>query len=413
MTMFTRLTYRILFLLTALLTCNTTAYSQNKVVLVSQVKGVQLKNTPTSRPARSYEASFVEAAKLEQEGNLSEASNILNQIVTNYSQDYLLHLQLGWLYFQQKEYSEAEQFYNKALNLSDKSPAATRGLAWTLVRQNRCDEAEPLFNGLSDPTLEEQKACLLSQSLLVPSVLSSYYNYGDSSTRYHGFGLSAALAAYFPIGLYLSGLYRYLNLDEISKTDTDSLESSSEHEFFLNAGWATRRWALLAHYGHVSDTSSNDLDANVIGISGRYTNWGSLNIGISGSIYEDINFWRLNGSYTFPIVDWLHFKPEFSVQFADDDQYYLISSTLFLSKSILTVFFGGKYGDDVRPTYLDQQSIYNIQGTINYGGWLGGTVRLGSGFSLSLSYEYFASTADITNESYTSHSWNMGLTWNP
>ena len=64
------------------------------------------------------------------------------------------------------------------------------------------------------------------------------------------------------------------------------------------------------------------------------------------------------------------------------------TSARFLRLLALTLWVGGKYGDEKRAAYLTVAYIYNSPATIPYGWWAGVTVRPGQKTALTLGYTY-------------------------
>jgi tetratricopeptide (TPR) repeat protein len=62
-------------------------------------------------------AAFNNSIAQAEKGNYSEAIKELTNIYSNYSNDYLMNLRLGYLYYLTKKYDESIKYYSKAVEL--------------------------------------------------------------------------------------------------------------------------------------------------------------------------------------------------------------------------------------------------------------------------------------------------------
>ena len=62
-----------------------------------------------------------------------------------YATPYIAMANLGWAYYNKKEYTLSETYYLKALEIEPKFINALRGLGFTYVAMGRIDEAEEIL----------------------------------------------------------------------------------------------------------------------------------------------------------------------------------------------------------------------------------------------------------------------------
>lgn len=97
---------------------------------------------PGSVPADAELSQYLQAvAGLEETGQLPEARAAYKAAVRSWPQQSLAWMGLGNSHYQLKQYVDAEQAYRKAAALTPDYPAAWHNLAWSLIRQNKGEEA--------------------------------------------------------------------------------------------------------------------------------------------------------------------------------------------------------------------------------------------------------------------------------
>ncbi|MBU2446861.1 MAG: tetratricopeptide repeat protein [Bacteroidetes bacterium] len=91
---------------------------------------------PDSR-INAFNNSIAQAEK----GNYNEAIKELTNIYSNYSNDYLVNLRLGYLYYLTKKYDESIKFYSKAVELkNNQSVEAYFGLVLPLAAREKWND---------------------------------------------------------------------------------------------------------------------------------------------------------------------------------------------------------------------------------------------------------------------------------
>lgn len=106
----------------------------------------------------AYANAFEQATLCERQQKFAEAAQILESIATDYPNDYTLFLQLGWLYFNAKEYAKAEKQYLRAAALTLDRLATDLGLGWTYYYRQDYEQASHFFHAVLQGNPEQPSA---------------------------------------------------------------------------------------------------------------------------------------------------------------------------------------------------------------------------------------------------------------
>lgn len=89
---------------------------------------------------------------VEQAANLKygEAIKTMTDIYKSYSDDYIVNLRLGWLYYVTKDYNNSEKYYNKAVKVSSNSPEALLGLTLPLSKEGKWNAIINVYKTILD-----------------------------------------------------------------------------------------------------------------------------------------------------------------------------------------------------------------------------------------------------------------------
>ena len=370
--------------------------------------------------ADPYDDAMSRSAVLEQEDRHHDAALELEAVADQYPQDYALQLRLGWLHYQAGQYEEAGTSYQRALELSNSSDEATLGLAWSYHAQGRCDEANDQFELLierdrySDQALAGIGQCG-SDIWLSPSISSTYHVYEGHPSKTEALGVTVG----FPVlidGHYLVGL-DFRATDFRFQPAEDELSAFQQYEVYARTGYIDREWEAVFHYAWLLDGSELDSQVHVLGMSGRWSELTDLRAELSLSFYDDMEVFRVAPTYEIELFGWLRLTPGLAVQVAGDEALLNGFVTLSVVADWLTFFVGGKLGDEVRPAYLTQPSVYNIVSRIQYGLWIGASIsfdelRFDVSYELnSLDYSGLEDSGSSADASL--HLFTLRLAWTP
>jgi hypothetical protein len=343
--------------------------------------------TATPAWADAYDDAFAAAEALDRAGRPAEAASALSRALPLYPQDFALPREIAWRHFQSGRYDLAERYYRVALALSPSAPEAQLGLAASLERQGRCEEALPVYQGLSAdfPAAESGvRRCTPPPSWKVATGVSLTGMTFPSHTYKSLAGMVAlGLAFEHRSGFSLGGTYRY---GRFSPADGAGIDAWDQHEAYASLGFQRPFWGLAAQYGFVHDGSGALGASHHVGLTGRLSPFGDLEVRASASFYDDMSVYRVEPSWRIPIAFGLSIRPAVAIQSADGEAKVSGSGTLSLDRSRFGLFVGGKYGDEVRPAYLSLPVVYNILDTVKWGVWGGGSVNVTKGVRIHASY---------------------------
>jgi hypothetical protein len=235
----------------------------------------------------------------------------------------------------------------------------------------------------------------------------------DTTYRYSNFRVSSWPKVTLPSGV---------QVDNVSSDD-----GFAQHEIYLSAGVEGQALALFGHYASLHDGSQYLSYSNVAGLSLRYSTWGDITLESSIGFYSDMTVSRVSPTWRLPVLSWLAVTPSVALQVAHTDRGahdQLDHTTELLATGMLVatvtsaqgqLSLGGKFGDEVRPCYLDIPVVYNHPDRNAFGAWATGTLVLGHGWSLHLAYEFerletpVSATERVGNNV---HRGTIGIAWN-
>ena len=381
------------------------------------------------------------AAALEKAKNPTAAAAVLEAISGEYTQDYRLFLRLAWLHFQAANYPEAARNYRRTLSLSSSCDEARQGLAWTLLRQGKREEAHSIFEAVlasSPGHASARQGSKLSEPpptvVLSPSISTSFQGYQDHPQKSWGLSFTLSLPLLIKDRFWIGLDYRHSYFAGLDYVGTGpgwrSLplefegQDSSQNEGYLSLGVVRPRFGILGHYAFIEDNIDMLDHVHVAGLSGRYSAWGDILAEGSVTFYDDMQVYRIAPAWRLPLNKWLTITPSVAVQLAsaDGESDQLESQTEALVTGTInvtlvgspgSVWVGGKFGDEVRPTFLSVPAVYNIPDRIDFGVWTGGRLALGTSWYLHASYCLEQMELRDADSRYTSyvHSANLGVGW--
>jgi tetratricopeptide (TPR) repeat protein len=341
-----------------------------------------------------YARAFAQAAALDRAQRFAEAARALEAIAPFYPQDFALALELAFTHYRAGDWPSAEQHYRRAQGLAPSNPEARLGLALSLEKQNRRAEARghlhALMSGLGPEASvfpEAQRALLRCQeppSFRVGLGLS-FTSQLTPDHPYKSLGLGGAAQASLThaSGVTLAGTYRYGNFTPPASA---GVSAWSQNEGYVALAYSQPFFGLGLQYGVVADGSGVLGTSHHLGLSGRISPFGDIVLGLSASVYPDMNVLRAEPSWKIPLPLGFSVKPALGLQLAGGEPLVSVMATVAWDSPRLGFFFGGKYGDELRPAYLDLPLVYDLQERIKYGLWTGGSVNVGAGLRIHLTY---------------------------
>ncbi len=347
-----------------------------------------------SAPARAgdaYDDAWSTAAALAVSGQLDTAAAILEAALPWYPQDYALPLQIAWLHRRAGHAARAERFYRVALERSPSAFDARLGLALALEQQKRCDEARPIFQSLvADlPDLAAAREGLGRCTPPPPwrttlsAALSGSVFPGHPYKSLAG-GATASLGFAHRSGFFVDATYRYTHFAPAAAATT--LSAWDQHEGYASLGYSVPGGGFGVHYAAVNDGSGVLGLSHHVGISGRWSPLGDLELRATASFYPDLKVLRVEPSWRIPIAFGLSVRPGVAVEDAGGTALATALVTLSLERPRFGLWAGGKYGDEIRPVLFAVPVVYDVVERINYGAWAGARVNASDVVSIHLSY---------------------------
>lgn len=361
----------------------------------------------------SYDAALASARAAAERGEPGEAARILAPVAEAYPQDYEVALQLGWYSFSAGDYDAAERAYREALARAPAAADARLGLAWTLVRRGNCDAATVEIRAIEpDPRAKDVTAACAPREVPAPPPTTLSFAFtrwkfpGDSlKTGANGIFASASERVSREWTLGLS--YRYASVDtQASQTSllpppgapyppgppfaqtTTRVSSFAQHEAYAHATWSSGALGLGLHAAIVTEGSGTLGTSEHAGIIGRYSPFGDLQLDVSVSRYTDETIARVSPSWTIPLYGPLRVITALAMQRVSGETLASASLSLLLDWQALSLWAGGKYGQEERPAYLAQSVVYDLTDRVAWGAWGGLRLRLGDGIGVAATYAY-------------------------
>ena len=344
--------------------------------------------------ADPYAEAFGRSYEYENGGRYGRAIEVLEPLLAEYPQDSQLALRLGWLYYQNKNYGDAEEQYGRALTLSPESVDSWLGRGWSRFYQGKKSAARDDFDKVLElspghESAAEGLALCAPVYLFVPSVSGVYYAYTDHPVKESATGVVLSLPTLLADRFLLGAAYRYTRF----RTRQDGFISAWDEEFtqqemYGHAGVTFPSWGLTAQYGRLSNDMVGEEPVSAAGASLRVSPWGNIRVSGSGSFYTDETVYRTAAAWDMPLGGRFLLIPGAAYQQADGESY----ATGYLSASAplgpVSVVVGAKYGEEYKPAYLEQAVVYNTPETIQWGGWCRAAMVLGGGMRLAAFYEF-------------------------
>jgi hypothetical protein len=402
----------------------------------------------TAQESDEYQKAMARAAALEKQEKYAEAARVLEPLVPEYPQTYDLFLKLGWLHFSAKSHSRALERYRTAYKLSGGGTEPLLGIAWCRFRLGERDKAHELFARIlkSDPgnksaregfelSRPDRRTPVRAEPTPWATALSGFVTFHDYSDHPRkDWAIAGVGKVDFTIdtNYRLGGAFRYTHF-EIEETalysttlrqrrrrgsDTNVAGSSSttytfgQEEVYLWGGVTYPEFDVLGHIAFADDDGELD-SAYALGGSGRLAiPHGALFGEMSFTDYDDENVFRTAVAWDAPLNEQFSVRPGAALQSGDGDAFFTGFATLSFHGEWGEVYVGGKLGEEFRPLYLGEPSIYNLPENIDGGFWVGARFALDESWTLDAVVERYELEYDEDGIDYdaTLTLWSAGLT---
>lgn len=314
----------------------------------------------------------------------------------------------AWQEFQAGQFKQALRHYQLAHRLHEPSGDAELGLAWTLQRLERCDEARPHFTAVlalrpGDAGAQlGLKLCPPPRPFAPSAELGQgLYVYQFNPSRNLASATTVRLSAWLRARWLVAATYRFTYISPRQPTDGDWLQ----HEAYATAAYAQRRYGFSLHYGMLHGALNQATDyaqtSHHFGFSARYSPYGDGLFAFAASLFPGDPTLRGELSWRLPIDRGFSVKPRFALQWSATGWMPNGALTLAYDSSRVGLFIGGKLGAERHPALLTYDIIYNNPERIDFGVWAGAWARPGAGFSLNFSYALDHLLTDATSTTST------------
>jgi tetratricopeptide (TPR) repeat protein len=321
----------------------------------------------SARADVDYYQALAGAERAAAAGTPDSGLQLVEQALQTYPNDYALTAMRGYLLLQLGRYRDAEDSYRRALSVSQGAIPARSGLAWALQGQGDCEAAAPEFRAVlaaSPQDADAQRGLALCERATALHgsgwLTAGVALFRADPWKHHFVDTSAGLTLLPGASFAVGAAYHYLNL---SPTDA-RVAQVKQHELYLQAGLANHELQLLAH-GALVWSGDPQLDGSLhAGLSGRYyllpRPLKQASLELTASRYPDGWVGRAATSWLFGFDVW-NITGGVSLIRAQTQTLAAISLSLGIDIKALTVWIGGKYGQEYRAAYLSQFALLNSE----------------------------------------------------
>ena len=347
-----------------------------------------------------YDDAFRRALVLEAEGDPAAAVAVLESLVDSHPDDYVLFLQLGWLYFLLEDFENAEAQYRRASTLSAGGAEPELGLAWVYLRTDRPNEALDAFDRVLAMRPEDASALQgRAQAIEAARPLRFYVDgnvtlhlYPGNPFKVWALGLAPSLDARIARRMLVGATYRYAayairdtGMSTGMSTGTGAgpgpgpgpgpdpepepaagrgrgsqQQWSDQHQVHARLGAAWPFVGFMAHFAWAQDDIALSGVTWVTGLSLRLSPFGDILAEGSVSIVDDATVVRGALSWALPASERLEVQPGFSILRSTEAKILPDVSLLLRARFEVSSFWvGGRYGLVERPAYLGLALVYN------------------------------------------------------
>jgi hypothetical protein len=340
--------------------------------------------------ADPYDVALARAREASARGDWSGAARAIAVVVDAYPQDYAIAVALGDAQIGGARFADAERSYRLALHRAPDARDARLGLAWSLLGTGDCGAAEDTLGvwGDAPPAADRAEKAIAACNAKPPgpwTIAASWneYLFPDHPYKASGTGFIAEASRNIDDRFRVDGAYRFVRF---ATTTSPYVTPFSQNEGYLRAGYDTANVGLLAEGAIIADGSGLYGTTPHVGASARWSRFGDALLQGAASFYKDLTALRLAARWRVPLAGPLSVIPGAAAQLVAGQAFADASLTLAAEWPVLSLWLGGKYGDEVRPAYLDSHVVYDIPERVAWGAWAGARVRVTRGLALQASY---------------------------
>lgn len=352
-----------------------------------------------SAGADPYAQLLAQAAQLDARGDVAASAALLARAAPDYPDDFLLYLRLAYARFRLEQYPEALRAYQHASELSAGQRDAELGLGFTLQRLGRCDDALRHFEAVLERAPDDAAAqqgmalCAVAQprSLRAQARLIGHA-YVDHPVLGYALGAQAALSGQPAPWLSVGALYRgtqFWSARGAQGGGRGRRALTWQHELYLRGGLQSTRFGGELTYAYVGSGAEYLSRVHVLGVTawGWPRRWLGLWLEASGSFYADSSVARAQPGVTLALGRHFGLRPSLGLQLVDGELFAAAELELSVRYQPLALLLGGRLGEQKRPSFLSQPTVYNIDDVIGAGVWAVAEFALSRALSLDLTYE--------------------------
>lgn len=335
-----------------------------------------------------YEEACARAAALERSGALAAAAGALESLRARYPQDVDLALRIGALRLRAGDGVAAARAYAAAIGAAGELREALLGLGWAEERRGRCAEASAAYRralapgafGPAEPAGSEARAGLrrcTPPTLRATAAAAVAGQALTGGTTSYGLSVAPAVDLLVKGRLQLGASYRFRALSSSLAT----VAATRQHEAYAHVGYGGRLLGVTAHYAFLYDASAA-APSHHGGLTARVSPFGDGLLQLGASLYRDLAMVRVQPSWRLPVAWGLSIQPGGAYQLTAAPgvaprHRYSVFLALSLQRGPLSLWAGGRYGDELRPLDLDLGLISNYQQPQVGAAWLGASLDVG------------------------------------
>jgi hypothetical protein len=222
-----------------------------------------------------------------------------------------------------------------------------------------------------------------------------------------GVGLTASVDGAIGGAWTWGGAYRFVSFATLP---TSTVGSFTQNEGYLDAGYTSRAFGLTAHGAVVADGTGAYGTSPHAGLSLRWSPAGDLLLDGAVSGYSDGLVARGALRWRIPVAGPLSVTPGFAAQDARGSAFAAGSLGASLDWERASVWVGGKYGEEVRPAYLESHVVYDVPEHVLGGAWAGVRARIlpHLGVVASYAFDWLRRADGLSPSESSAHAFALG-----